>query len=338
MAEGGAAARRVAIPLRLARGRIAPLAGGEIVRLHGDTMGTSWSVAAVTAPGTTNTGRLDAIVTEALDLVIAQMSPWQSGSDISRFNAAEAGAEVKLPAEFRHVLHCALRIAAKTGGAYDPTLGALVDLWGFGPQPAATLPPAPRDIEKALRACGWQQLTLSPDGVLRQPGGLRLDLSSIAKGFAVDLVTARLHARGFSHALVEIGGELAGTGVKPDGTPWWVGIDHRGGSSPSSASGIVVALHDMAIATSGIERAVVLGGRRHAHTIDPATGTPVRSDVVRATVLASSCMEADAYATALMVMGAARSLAFAAARHISAVLVDETGREHISPTLAAMLE
>ncbi|RIK99718.1 MAG: thiamine biosynthesis protein ApbE [Proteobacteria bacterium] len=300
-------------------------------------MGTSWSVATVTAPGT-DTGRLEAIVTEALDLVIAQMSPWQSGSDISRFNAAEAGAAATLPSEFHHVLQCALRIAAETGGAYDPTLGALVDLWGFGPQPAATLPPAQRDVEKALRACGWQRLTLSPGGILCQPGGLRLDLSSIAKGFAVDLVAARLHAHGFSHVLVEIGGELVGRGVKPDGTPWWVGIDHRGGSSLSLASGIAVALHDIAIATSGIERAVVLDGRRHAHTIDPATGAPAHSDVVRTTVLAPSCMEADAYATAFMVMGAERSLAFAAARHIAAVLIDDVGREHISPTLAAMLE
>lgn len=337
MARGAAAARRVAIPLRLARGQVAPLTGGEIVRLHGDTMGTSWSVATVAAPGT-DAGRLEAIVTAALDLVIAQMSPWQSGSDISRFNAAAAGAAVRLPGEFHHVLKCALRIAGETGGAYDPTLGALVDLWGFGPPPAATLPPAQRDIATAQRACGWQRLTLSADGLLRQPGGLRLDLSSIAKGFAVDLVAARLAAHGFSHALVEIGGELFGKGVKPDGTPWWVGIDHRGGPPASSAAGIVVALHDMAIATSGIERAVVLDGRRHAHTIDPATGAPVHSDVVRATVLASSCMEADAYATAFMVMGAARGLAFAAARHIAAVLVDDAGREHVSPTLAVMLE
>ncbi len=336
MAEGAAAARRVAIPLRLARGQVAPLTGGEIVRLHGDTMGTSWSVATVTAPGT-DTGRLEAIVTEALDLVIAQMSPWQSGSDISRFNAAEAGAAATLPSEFHHVLQCALRIAAETGGAYDPTLGALVDLWGFGPQPAATLPPAQRDVEKALRACGWQRLTLSPGGILCQPGGLRLDLSSIAKGFAVDLVAARLHAHGFSHALVEIGGELAGSGVKPDGTPWWVGIDHRG-SNPAPASGIVVALHGMAIATSGVERAVTIGGRRHAHTIDPKTGVPVEGGLVRATVLASSCMEADAYATAFMVMGAERSLAFAITYHIAALLIDETGREHVSPRLAAMLE
>lgn len=334
MTEG--TARRVAIPLRFAREHVAPLTGGEIVRLHGNTMGTSWSVAAVAARGT-DAGQLNTIITEALDLVIAQMSPWQPCSDISRFNAATAGTKLALPAEFRHVLQCALRVAAETNGAYDPTLGALVDLWGFGPRPAATLPPAQTDIDAALHACGWRQLVLTPDGSVCQPGGLRLDLSSIAKGFAVDLVAARLHAHGFSHALVEIGGELAGSGVKPDGTPWWVGIEHRG-SNPAPASGIVVALHGMAIATSGVERAVTVGGRRHAHTIDPKTGAPVEGGLVRATVLASSCMEADAYATAFMVMGVERSLAFAITHHIAALLIDETGREHVSPRLAAMLE
>lgn len=329
-------ARRVAIPLRFARGQVAPLTGGDIVRLGGDTMGTSWSVAAVAAPGT-DTGRLRTIITEALDRVIAQMSPWQQNSDISRFNAAAAGAKIELPTEFHSVLACALRIATETGGAYDPTLGALVDLWGFGPQPAVALPPAPRDIEKALRACGWQRLALAPDGTVRQPGGLRLDLSSIAKGFAVDLIMARLHAHGLTHVLVEVGGELAGRGVKPDGTPWWIGIDHRDGAA-AAAPGIVVALHDIAIATSGVERAFTRNGHRYAHTIDPKSGAPVEGDLARATVLHASCMTADAYATAFMVMGAARALAFAAPRHIATLLIDEGGREHISPALAAMLE
>ena len=330
-----AAARRIAVPLRLARETIAAPAGA-VVRCGGDTMGTSWSVAAVAAPGT-GPDRLHEIVAPVLDLVIAQMSPWEPHSDISRFNALQAGASIKLPAAFHYVLAGALRIAAETGGAYDPTLGALVDLWGFGPGPALLRPPAPRAIDAALHTCGWQRLMLAPDGAVRQPGGLRLDLSSIAKGYAVDLVAARLAAHGFIHTLVEIGGELAGQGVKPDGTPWWVGIDHRSGPT-AAAPDIAVALHGLAIATSGIERAVVLDGRRHAHTLDPKTGAPLTGGVVRATVLAPSCMEADAYATAFMVMGAAPSLAFATARHIAAVLVDETGREHVSPTLAAMLE
>jgi thiamine biosynthesis lipoprotein len=354
----GPATRRIAIPLRLARGPVTPLAGGTIVWLGGDSMGTAWSVAAVVAPGF-DTSRLRAIVGDALDLVIAQMSPWQAGSVINRFNDAAPGTVLTLPAEFHHVLQGALRIAAETGDAYDPTLGALVDLWGFGPRPTPARRPAPGAIAAALSACGWRRLALSPDGRVRQPGGLRLDLSAIAKGFAVDLVAARLHAHGIAHALVEIGGELAGRGVKPDGTPWWVGITHRetlgnnlgnnlgdtlggtlGDARPAAPAppGIAVALHEMAIATSGVERAVVLDGRRHAHTLDPRTGAPVTSDVARATVLSASCMEADAYATACMVMGAERSLAFAAARHLAALLIDHDGREHISPRLAAMLD
>lgn len=328
------AARRVAVPLRLTRAAARP-ATGAVSALGGATMGTTWSVKAVMAESERDPLRQD--IAAALDLVVAQMSTWLPSSDICRFNAAHAGETVALPAEFHAVLSCGLRIARESDGAYDPAIGRLVELWGFGPSPRRATPPAANAIKAAHDAGGWRRLTLAADGALRQPGGLQLDLSSIAKGFAVDLVAARLRERGLGHFLVEIGGELLGAGVKPDGTPWWVGVEHAADPNAASREPLVVALHGLAVATSGIERAFMHDGRCYSHTIDPRNGWPVASGLACATVLHASCMEADAYATALMVMGADRAQTFAAAHDLAARIVTDDGTEHISPALAAML-
>ncbi len=331
---------RVAIPLALS---VSPIrqTGGRIQRLAGTTMGTAWSVKFVAADAVA--ASLRAPVEAALDRVIAQMSPWEAASDLSRFNASAAGSWQTLPAEFAGVIACALRIAEETGGAYDPTMGALVDLWGFGPAPPPLHPPAPGAIERARFACGWRQLEFDATrSRLRRLSDARLDLNGIAKGFAVDLVASTLRARGIQHALVEIGGELSGTGVKPDGTPWWVAIDRpRADLAPQVLP--LVALHQLAIATSGIERSFTGSGQPFSHTIDPRTGKPINNGMITATVLHASCMEADAYATALMVMGPEAGMAFAARHKLAALCLfkpdgaDNNIMERISPQLEAML-
>lgn len=298
-------------------------------------MGTTWSIKAVMAESEYDLVRQDIIA--ALDLVVAQMSTWLPSSDICRFNTARAGETIALPAEFHTVLSCALRIARESDGAYDPAIGRLVEVWGFGPAQRRATPPAPDAIKAAHDAGGWRRLTLAADGALRQPGGLQLDFSSIAKGFAVDLVAARLRQRGLGHFLVEIGGELLGAGVKPDGTPWFVGVEHAADPKAAEREPLVIALHGLAIATSGVERAFAHDGRCYSHTIDPRNGWPLASGLACATVLHASCMEADAYATALMVMGAEGAQAFAAAHDLAARIVTGDGTEHISPALASML-
>lgn len=328
------AARRVAVPLRLTRAAARP-ATGVVCTLGGATMGTTWSVKAVMAASERDLVQQD--IAAVLDRVIAQMSTWLPSSDICRFNAARAGETIALPDEFHAVLSCALRIARDSDGTYDPAIGRLVELWGFGPAPRRATPPAPDAIKAAHDAGGWRRLTLAADGALNQPGGLQLDLSSIAKGFAVDLVATRLRERGLAHFLVEIGGELLGAGVKPDGTPWFVGVEHAADPKAASRAPLVIALHGLAVATSGVERAFTHDGRCYSHTIDPRNGWPVASGLACATVLHTSCMEADAYATALMVMGAEHAQAFAAAHDLAARVVTDDGTEHISPALAAML-
>jgi thiamine biosynthesis lipoprotein len=279
----------------------------------------------------------------AFDRVIAQMSPWEGQSDISRFNRLPPNQWQELPRELGQVMASALRIARESGGAYDPTMGALIDLWGFGPSGPRESPPTPDDISLLHQACGWQQLELDSGarGLRRHNRG-PIDLCGIAKGFAVDLVADMLLELGIHHALVEIGGELRGHGVKPDGSPWWVEIDRPAHAAACVAAPILVALHDLAIATSGCERGFAHGAQHFSHTLDPRTGWPIANGMVTATVLHRSCMEADAYATALMVLGPNAGIDFAI-KHELAALVRFTGSngniigERTTPALDAML-
>ena len=311
-------------------------ADGPPIRLHGVAMGTTWSVRAY---GTDTAAAQHAIKT-CLAQVIADMSTWEPDAFISRFNTAPANTWHQAPADFLAVLTEALRIAALSDGAFDPACGALIDLWGFGPGGVASSLPAPRAIAKARSEGDWRRLARDGTRVL-QPGGLRLDFSGIAKGFAVDKVAQALTRLGLGAYLVEIGGELKGQGMKPDGTPWFVEFE----TPPAAAAPeeLVIALHAMAIASSGDYRRVrVQDGRRIAHTIDPRTGLPLGDDAPAAvSVVHPSCMTADGFATALGVLGLAEGMAFAARHDIAArfLMRDRDGlAEHLSPALAAMLD
>lgn len=327
---------RVLVP-QLAEPPARPI-GGAVLALAGETMGTTWAVR-LTAPPTARADALAALVQRELDAVVAQMSPWAPGSDLSRYNRAAAGSWAALPPAFAQVLRCALEVAERTDGAFDPTLGGLIDLWGFGPAPFAGAPPPAEAVAAARQTAGWRRLTLDGDRLL-QPGGLRLDLNGIAKGFAVDQVAAALDRAGARSYLVEVGGELRGTGAKPDGQPWWVELERppNAGDAPRT----LVALHGLAAATSGdYRRFFEHGGRRYAHTLDPAAAAPTAHATVSVTVLDAACMRADAYATALTVMAPDAALAFAA-EHGLAALIRTRGRdgleERLSPALAAMLD
>jgi thiamine biosynthesis lipoprotein len=327
---------RVLVPALLAPPT--PPRGAAIGRLGGATMGTTWSVryAAPADPGPLRAG-----IEARLERVVAQMSGWRADSDLGRFNRAPADSWQALPGDFLAVLRCALATAEASGGAYDPTVGPLVDLWGFGPQPVAGEgPPRADRLAQARARVGWRRLRLDGGSAL-QPGGLGLDLSGIAKGYAVDLVAEYLEAAGIGSFLVEIGGELRGHGVKPDGTPWWVALERPPGEAAGAAD-LLVALHGLAIATSGDYRRCFLhAGRSYGHTLDPRTGWPVGAAIGAVTVLHPSCMQADALATALAVLGLPAGLEHAAKHGIAALLVERcpTGglREHLSPSLAAML-
>ncbi len=297
--------------------------------LHGETMGTSWSVRFAGSAGTDPSPIRAAIVARLAGLV-AEMSHWEPDSLLSRFNRSAPGTWTTLPSDFAHVVTRGLAIAEITGGAFDPAIGTLVDAWGFGPVPVAC-PPSTPEIETARATSGWSRLSFAHTGAhLRQPGGTALDLSGIAKGHAVDIIADLLRDAGLPNALVEIGGELVGRGIRPDGDPWWVDLE----SPPRlTLPPLRIALHGQAVATSG-------NYRRGAHTLDPRTGRPINTGVVSASVIHQTALDADAWATALTVLGP-DGLGLAHDHGIAARLVTEIGgseQEYVTPALAKMLE
>ena len=312
----------------------------ELARLGGQTMGTTWS-ARVVVPAGTGLHRLHDALQAQLDRVVAQMSTWEADSDLSRFNRAAAGTWHTLPTEFATVMEAALRIARDSDGAFDPACGALVQAWGFGAGADLRGRPADHVLQQVRQRPGWRDLEWRAQGAqLLQPGGAQLDLSAIAKGYAVDLLLDTLHARGLRDALVEVGGELAGRGRKPDGTPWRVlvetGADEDGGLPPR-----VLALKTCAVATSGDRwHRFEQDGMRYSHTLDPRHGHPVEQTTAAVSVLAATAMEADAWATALTVMGLGAGLAFARAHGLAARVVVRGAQgagEHMTPQFEAAL-
>ncbi|HWV54031.1 FAD:protein FMN transferase [Pseudorhodoplanes sp.] len=329
--------RRVLVPSHVPD--LAPLVprAAQIVSLTGEAMGTTWSVRLV-GPAGLDERPVRGLIEDRLALVVRQMSQWESGSDLSRFNRAVAGSSHVLPDAFFHVLRCALGIACDTNGAYDPTMGALSELWGFGAGGPRTDIPSEAEVASARERVGWTTLAIDRERrTATQPGGLQLDLSSIAKGYAVDLVSDALTLRGFRDHLVEIGGELRGSGTKPDQSPWWVALEDADGGEGD----MIVALHGISVATSGdARRFIVADGRKYSHTLDPRTGWPIPDALASVTVFDRSCMRADALATALSVLGAEDGYAFAAARNIAArflLRTPEGVNESMTPAFADML-
>lgn len=286
--------------------------------LGGDSMGTTWSVR-LAAARDRDLHALHAGISARLDAVVQQMSSWEPASDLSRYNRAEAGQWLSLPPEFSRVLACALEIAAASAGAFDPTLGTLVGLWGFGPQAHAALPDADA-LADARRHAGWQRIRLDTGNCrVLQPGGVQLDLSAIAKGFAADWVASYLRDAGIADVLVEVGGELVGHGRKPDGSPWRVLVEAGPEEDDHQLDARVLALDGLAVATSGDRwHHYTRDGRRYTHTLDPRSGEPIEHALAAVSVVASDAMHADGWATALGVLGVEAGYALAQRRGLAA--------------------
>ncbi len=259
-----------------------------IITLAGETMGTTWRVLYAARHASPDQVQV-AIKARLAELVVA-LSHWEPDSALCRFNRT-AGAWVTLPRDLARVVDAGLHLARASGGAFDPAIGALVDLWGFGP-PGPIPAPDEAAIEAARAVSGWRRLDWDRESRrLRQPGGLQLDLSGIAKGYAADELADLLGRMGIGHCLVEVGGELAGRGIRPDGEPWWVDLEAPPGPALPP---LRIALHQMGVATSG-------DYVRGAHSIDPRTGHAPDNGVVSVSVVAKSAMAADALATAIAI-------------------------------------
>ncbi|MBQ4142186.1 MAG: FAD:protein FMN transferase [Thermoguttaceae bacterium] len=292
----------------------------RLVQFEGETMGTVWHV---TIKADSNTPidpptaeKIQSALEEALKAVDFRMSTWKEFTELSRLNAqTDISEDFPLSPELAFVMAKALEVSRKTSGAYDVTIGPLVNLWKFGPTRGdSEMPeiPSPEAIADAKAQIGWEALEIvssSPDkkALRRTKTGLNVDLSSIAKGYGVDQAVKALETFGFENFMVEVGGEVYARGTNHLEKPWRIGIE-----LPIPDSNLIFGAAELsgkahtgqALATSGDYRNFKLeNGRRRSHIIDPRTGYPVEHALVSVSVLAQDCMTADAWATALMVLG-----------------------------------
>lgn len=304
--------RHVVVPQNLTNEAMRPpAADARRVDVSGETMGTRWSVACFVRESLT-----PAIISVECERVFAriskEMSNWDQASTVSRFNAAEKDARISFSSEGKFVLEAALKVAAQSAGAFNPYLGHLTESLHFGKPNQPSL----NDIAPESEDQPWSFLQMPSAGQpLRQPGGVKLDLSAIAKGYAVDQMGELLSQLGLTSYLAEIGGEFLGRGAKPDGQPWWVTIE-----SPKSSQSetFVVALAGLAVATSGIGHRFHQGDNGSAPHI--VSKSPLTSaDLKSVSVFHPSCMIADAWATALFAAGPEMGMAIADRLDIAAL-------------------
>jgi len=268
------------------------------IALNGPTMGTRWSALLFADPGF-DPGPVRSALQAAVDEVDGQMSTWKPDSDLMRLNAAPIGEWIAVPARLLEVLRLGLEIGRASGGAFDIGMGDAVMAWGFGPEAAA--PDGIRTAMAASRRPAHDVLEINGEHV-RKAAPIALDLNGIAKGYGVDRLAEILRNQGISDGLGGIDGEMRAMGLRPDGEAWTIAVEAPDAERRTPHS--ILALQDAAVATSGDYRHwVEVQGRRLSHTMDPRRGAPLIASPASITVVARSCAEADAWATALMVLG-----------------------------------
>ena len=298
----------------------------ETVTLAGPTMGTGYRIRIAGARHHWDRNALKARIGTVLETVNAQMSNWRAESEISRFNVGTSPAWREISRDMYTVVAEANRVHRLSGGAFDPTVGPLADLWGFGPSPGGGTIPDRDSIADTLRRTGMDHIRIgdAQPAVAKRDAAIGLDFCGIAKGFGVDRIAELLDREGFRNYLAEIGGELRARGTGPWHRPWRIGIETP--VAGQRAVHRVVALGHGAIATSGNYRNFFdSGGTRYSHIIDPRTGIPVRHALASVTVIAPSTMEADALSTALMVLGPGEAQRLARREGIAAYFIVNDG-------------
>ncbi len=281
--------------------------GRRSLPFQGNTMGTTYHVK-VEVSGEVDQKAIAEGIQAALDEVNQLMSNWVSGSDVSRFNQLAEGQWQELNPLTATVIANALDVAARSEGRFDPTVGPLIDLWGFGTGKSGHFPDD-EAVAAAKAQIGYHHITLEGNRLSKDVAGLTLNLGANAKGFGVDRVAEWLLAQGFNDFMVEVGGEVRVSASKQRKKPWRIGINDP--NSPLDGHLLKVAkLRQGALATSGDYMNYFLkDGIRYSHIINPRTGHPIPAQVTSVSVIASSCMMADALATALMVLPPQEGLA-----------------------------
>lgn len=291
----------------------------------GVTMGTVYSVKLGRFPAGIQVDALHEDIEQRLQQINALMSTYQADSELSRFNRYQQDDWFDVSSQTAGVVNAALEISRLTDGAFDVTVGPLVNLWSFGPDPQRGQVPTAEQVEQERTRVGYQQLEvrLSPPALRKTTPEVYVDLSAIAKGYGVDAIAQLLADQGITDFMIEIGGDVRTGGTRHDGQPWRIGVEKP--IDGLRAVQHVVGLSGQALATSGDYRNVFeFQGRRYSHAIDPSTGYPVQHELASVSVIHDNCMVADAWATALLVAGPDRALQWAQDHSLDVLLILRT--------------
>ena len=317
--------RRTFITL-LAASSVAACARPAHATIRGLTMGTSYAVELAAPIDDAVRTRLAELIEVELAAINRAMSTYDPRSELSAFNRRQDLRWTPASRGLLEVLDSASRISTSTQGAFDVTVEPLVDLWGFGPQYGTRRVPNDLDIERVRDSVGYQHVQTDPSAgaIRKRHSRTEVDLSAIAKGYGVDRVAMILDRQGVDDYLVEIGGELRARGTTAAGGPWRVGIERP--VEGRHVIGEIVGLENRAIATSGTTQNFFdQDGRHYSHIIDPKTARPVEHPPIAVSVVADTTMEADAWATALVVLGPERGYSLAQARGLATLFVTASG-------------
>ncbi len=301
----------------------------QLVTISSSTMGTTFQVKIVQSEMTLDMDVLEREINARLTEVNRQMSTYQDNSEITQFNRSRTTDWFGVSSDFAYVLHIAREISTWSDGAFDVTIGPLVNLWGFGPNAIPDRVPSPDSIDATQTLVGYEKIRvdLSAPAIKKELPEIYCDLSAIAKGFGVDRIASYLDSLGINRYFIEIGGELRTKGHNHLRQLWRIGIASPAGQGELQKA---LALHNMSMATSGdyhnyFER----DGVRYSHTIDPRTGRPITHALASVTVLHKSCAYADGLATAINVMGPEKGFAFAEKRNLAVFMIVRQGDEFL---------
>ena len=300
-------------------------------KLSGGVFGTTWHLTYLDAPEDVTREQVQAAVVGAFAVVDDSMNNYRADSTISRLNALNAMTVFEVDWDFALVFNTAFDIYTATDGAYDPSVSPLVNLWGFGPREVVNRP-SPEAIEALAPIVGLEEFAwdLSMRALVKKNAKSELDFSSIAKGYAVDLASDELIELGVTNFMLEVGGEIQARGLSPRGDRWRLAIEDP---VPGAGGGVhtAISVTDVGVATSGDYRNFfVEEGVRYSHLIDPRTSKPIKQDLVSVTVVHPSTMIADAWATALMVVGTDEALRLADIYELGVFLISQDGQQLVS--------
>jgi thiamine biosynthesis lipoprotein len=308
-----------------------------MVQLTGATMGTTYTVKIPRLPGVIAVDTLQAEIDRILAQINRQMSTYDPESELSRFNRNPSTDWVPVSPELLVVMQEAQRVAQLTSGAFDVTVGPLVDLWGFGPTVTDDAIPSQAAIAEAQTRVGYHLLRLryDPPALQKTVADIEVDLSAIAKGYAVDRLAEYLETLSIADYMVEIGGELRVKGNNVQGDPWRIAIEKP---TPNERTVERIALlTDRGIATSGNYRNFFeRDGQRYSHAIDPTTGRPIRHELASVSVIHPSVTLADALATGLIVMGPDNGFQLAEQQGLAALFIVINDGEFIEKSTSAI--